>query len=409
MHGTWGLILIVATQSLAVAIFKTDCVQTSLDEDQRLYAKELSTFVASPANVYVMVNIMDQDGRPMDMTADLVTEQVTIKEDGAYVPRDAIYTIVPAKQWKATLIAFLISHSFNTEQHMEHVREAIASWFEQLKTDENVWVTIALVTAHIHALMPVVQGTWTNNLTQALTDLDGFHIESRDHSVNLNGAIIDMVHDMQAFSVDKSNSSLLVRRVLVLITDSGDRAHRFSEDDVLSTLASAQNVNVYALVHTNAPIPAFISTIATYGSIFVSNVSDISLHVSTLVQQLSRIGKNPALIGYCTPSRDGSHTVSFSIGALSPSIDVTFDASAFQGDECDRNAIQQCAACPRMAYERSMDTYMCQNLRAPVDMLQAHKYVITGIAAGVGIFFLCYLAYEVYKKRNSNGGQFLML
>jgi hypothetical protein len=201
---------------LAVAVGQKTCLDQAQDQDPEYHLEQLTFFVSEPANIYVLANAIDLDGRP---ALDLDGERITVKEDGVFVPSDAVYELIPPMAWKTTMVAFLISHSYNTEAHMMHVRESIDAWMDGWNpNDGNLISTVAMVTAHTHALVTAVP--WTSNKTQVHEQLWAFQVESTDHSVNLNGAIIDMIHDMQNIK-HQVNGSMLTRQVIVLITDSG--------------------------------------------------------------------------------------------------------------------------------------------------------------------------------------------
>jgi hypothetical protein len=157
----------------------------------------------------------------------------------------------------------------------------------------------------------------------------------RDPSTNLNGAVVEAV---KVLSREMDNAPQPLRfATLVVFTDGTDRAHRVLDQEVKSTLDTAQfdtfAIGVGAEVNTRE-----LAAIGRSGTFASQNREDIARGFDEVAARIEAASRRFYLLSYCSPSRAGEHDLEIEAvaGGKRGRLKHHFNAAGF-GPTCDPN------------------------------------------------------------------------
>jgi hypothetical protein len=180
--------------------------------------------------------------------------------------------------------------------------------------------------------------------------LDGLRTyKPRDPSTNLHGAVVQGLDELRE-ALDKDKRPLKFG-TLVVFTDGTDRAARVTRDEMNEALAKQEYVDfeIFA-IGVGADIEQGgedLKSIGRDGTELATDDASVQLAFEKVAQRIDAHAKRFYLLSYCTPARNGEHTVTIEALADKNSkgrarkrgeTTWTFDAKGFgPPPECDPN------------------------------------------------------------------------
>lgn len=173
--------------------------------------------------------------------------------------------------------------------------------------------------------------------------------KARDPSTNLHGAIVDGLAELKD-ALDKDKRPLKFGTVVVF-TDGTDRAARVSAEEMQEALddESYAEYELFA-IGVGADVEegeGSLKAIGRDGTELATDDSDVKLAFEKIAQRIENHSKRFYLLSYCTPARNGEHTVTIEAqadrnnkGRARKKGDTTwtFDAEGFgPPPDCDPN------------------------------------------------------------------------
>jgi hypothetical protein len=315
--------ILAAFVVVSLAVFATGCLQVAL----------VDASVRKPSNVAVYFSVTDAQHRPVPgMRAD----QFKIKEDGKVVSAfESKQTILnpEVSVVQYTLLLMDMSGSVTGSGQVGELTEAASVFAEKVSTSQQVAVYAFDGGKDLHPIVGFTSGAGLRNSIAALASY-----KPRDPSTNLNGAVIEGLHLLQA-QMERATQPIRFG-TLVVFTDGSDHAHRVSHERVMEALDQVgTTMNVY-VIGVGAEIDfGELSAIGRTRSILSKNPAVMRKAFEDLAQIVADYAHTFYLLSYCSPARAGEHEVEIEAhppGRPSGSLAYHFNASGFQPG-CDPN------------------------------------------------------------------------
>ena len=170
-----------------------------------------------------------------------------------------------------------------------------------------------------------------DQIHRGISRLDSF--KSRDPSTNLNGAIVEALRLLDR----RFNQSRMPLRfgTLVVFTDGSDRAARIPKEKLDESLDSTDH-EVYVIGVGEEIDTGELEAIGFSGAIIEPDRAEISSAFEKTAERIEAMTQRYYLLGYCSPSRAGSHEVTVEAQAEgeSGSLSHEFSAEGFKPN-CD--------------------------------------------------------------------------
>ena len=283
-----------------------------------------------PSNVAVFFAV-DRDKEPV---ADLLASDFNIFEDDKLVSVDeSRQTIVSPQLASAhyTLLLVDMSASVSASDQLHEISAAAIQFVGQVGKQQRVAVYAFDGSKNLYAIStftPTEQQT-----AQGLNSIETF--QSRDPSTNLNGAVVQALHEL-----DKALGAADVPLrfgTLVVFTDGTDRANRVPLQEMVDAVEASPHA-VYAIGVGNEIDDSTLSRVGKSGYIRVEDASASAAAFGEIGERIVRFTQRYYLLSYCSPARAGKHKVT--IEAVKDGdkgrLEYAFDAQGFEPG-CDPN------------------------------------------------------------------------
>lgn len=258
--------------------------------------------VQKPSNVAVYFTVETRDGDPV---AGLTAEQFRIYEDDRLVSiHESKQTILSPEVAAAhyTLLLIDMSGSIVESDDVPTIVAAAGAFADRVGKFQKIAV---YAFDGRKDLVKIVGFTASGgSLHRGIEGLDGFR--SRDPSTNLNGAVVG---SLKVLDGALRRSKLPLRfGTLVVFTDGSDRAARVSREDLDAALEATEH-DIY-VIGVGAEIDVGeLESIGSSGAILTQDRQEIASAFEQAAARIEAMSQRYYLLGYCSPARAGSHTV----------------------------------------------------------------------------------------------------
>ncbi len=285
-----------------------------------------------PSNIYLLFSVETCSGSPK---AGISAEEFEIYEDGEFIsifesgqtilPRPRLYTL-------ATVLLLDLSGSILESETLEPLKSSAQSFVSQVAGENGQEVAIYLFDGRATIKELVAFTNDIDTLHSALASLSKEEIindPDYDISTNLNGAVIEGVEVLNEKKND-TEAGKLFAGTLITFTDGTDRAHRFTDRDAVNTVKSS--------IHSSFSIglggeidETHLRFLGPNGFVYAENAGDLEEAFNQIAQRIRNESEKYYIVGYCTPSRKGSHRVTLKVSGYSGSLSYSFNADGFEG------------------------------------------------------------------------------
>lgn len=291
-------------------------------------------FTAEPAKVSVFFKVETNEGLPV---AGMQDSDFTIYENDSRISADeAARQISPRAQLFAysTLLILDLSASV-TNSNLPRLKEASIQFINAIMPEGNdgtVEIGISWFDGEdkLHELLD-----FTNDKTALIAAINGVTSDiSNDNSTDLYGAVRKGVDKIEDVFREYQNDNLSYAASVVIFTDGTDQAARYMLEDALDAVNEAEErITFYSIGLGNEIDESVLKGIGKNGFEFAENTSQLIQTFERIARQVSDDANSYYLFEYCSPKRNGRHTVEIE-GVwqnLKGSASTEFNANGFRG------------------------------------------------------------------------------
>lgn len=328
------MLAFVGKFSLCAALLMSGCAKP-------LTVTRINSAQKKPNNVWVFFTV-EQESEPV---AGLTAADFNIYEDEALVSNFESKQVIQNPEVAAVMYTLLLldmSGSITESGEADTVVDAAHRFSEKVGKTQKVGVYAFDGSEDI---VPVVRFTEAQGSVDL--GLDGLRAYTpRDPSTNLHGAVVTGLETLdKALHKDKRP---LKFGTLVIFTDGTDRAHRVPKADMLEAMAQPQYLDfeIYVIGVGAELEQGAIAEIGRDGTELAADEAKVAEAFGRVASRIENHAKRFYLLSYCSPSRDGTHTVRIEATATNPkgkqkragSLWYEFDADGYgPPPDCDPN------------------------------------------------------------------------
>lgn len=291
-------------------------------------------FVSEPAKVSVFFKVETKDGDPV---AGMTDQDFTIFENNNRISVDeAARQISPRAQLFAysTLLILDLSASV-TNTNLPRLKEASKQFINAIMPDNNdgaVEIGISWFDGEdkLHELLD-----FTSDKTQLVAAIEAITPDiSSDNSTDLYGAVQKGVDRIEDQFRTYQNDDLAYAASVVIFTDGTDQAARYTFDNALDAVNSAEDrITFYSIGLGNEIDASVLEAVGKNGFEFAENTNQLIETFDKIARKVSDDANSYYLFEYCSPKRNGQHDVKIE-GVwqnLKGSLTQGFNATGFRG------------------------------------------------------------------------------
>lgn len=272
----------------------------------KLQVTRLNSEQKKPNNVWVFFTVEEGE----EPVGGLVAEDFAIYEDEQLVSTFESKQTIQNPDVAAVMYTLLLldmSGSITESGQADLVVDAAQGFVERVGQSQKVAVYAFDGDEDIRS---VVRFTEAKGSVEG--GLEGLRTyKARDPSTNLHGAIVDGLEVLRK-ALDKDKRPLKFGTVVVF-TDGTDRAARVSREEMTEALAKEEyaDFEIFA-IGVGADIEqgqGSLGEIGRDGTELAEDDSSVKLAFEKIAQRIENHSKRFYLLSYCTPARNGEHTV----------------------------------------------------------------------------------------------------
>ena len=301
-----------------------------------LNVEVLDTRVEPWGAVFVRFQLRTSGGAP---APGLGLEDLTLSEDDVSIsPTESLHWFAPREEqyWLPVLMLVDVSPSMP----LVELEEALTDFAEAMPGDMEVAIYRFDGRDQLAAVLP-----FTSDGAAAVQAIDKLDVacvhDDCDPSTDLYGAVLHGLELLDDHVSDEQDATdRLIRPALVVFTDGQDWASRHARKDVVKA-AKASDYDIYAVGLGEEADATFLEDIGRAGHAFISDPTGVQDAFAEIAASVVDVAHSYYALGYCSPARDGFHTLTLHAcwGSFCGSDDVEFDA-----DEFDEDRVGECLA-----------------------------------------------------------------
>ncbi len=300
----------------------------------QLEVTRLNSDHQKPNNVWVFFTVEQKDGEPV---AGLTAEDFAIYEDEKLVSTFESQQTIQNPEVAAVMYTLLLldmSGSITESGSADLVVDAAKGFIDRVGRSQKVAV---YAFDGGEDLRSVARFTEAKGSVEG--GLEGLRTyKARDPSTNLNGAVVEGL-DVLRTALDKDDRPLKFG-TMVVFSDGTDRAARVSHDEMTEALGddAYANFDVFAIGVGGEIEEKSLAEVGRDGTELVEDEANVQAAFETVAQRIEAHSKRFYLLSYCTPARNGEHTVRIEAQAdrnekgkarKEGDVSWTFDATGF--------------------------------------------------------------------------------
>ncbi len=284
-----------------------------------------------PSKVYLFFSVTDGDGLSKD---GITAESFEIYEDDEYISiYESEQTILPSPRLftMSTVMLLDVSGSILGSNALPTVQTSAKAFVNAIAGDEGQEVAVYLFDGRAD-LIPLI--SFTKDIDALRTAIDSVTQSSitgdsaYDKSTNLNGAIKKGLSELDNRKQSISSESLFTGS-LVVFTDGTDRADRVSDSSAVSAVVASDH-SCFSIGLGGEIEEAHLTNIGKDGFVWAADVGNLESTFQQIAQNIYAQSRQYYVLGYCSPKRAGSHTVTLKATGHTGELDYSFSAAGFE-------------------------------------------------------------------------------
>lgn len=290
----------------------------------------LKGWAAPPGNVTVYFTVDTCAGEPVP---GLVPDDFDISEDGLTVPpAQGNQTILNASIGFRVRTVLVLGLSGSVLESRPELLAAARTFVERTVADDRE------VAVYVFDGAPTMQRIvdFTADATVLRDGIDSLSTwEPRDLSTDLHGAILEGLGVLDAAAPIPISLDAVRAGGMVLFTDGTDRAARHTQEEAQAAVDSTRHF-VMTIGLGGAIDRAGLERFGKDGSEFAAGAEALGTAFERTADRVRRMSGRYYVLGYCSPSRSGAHTMELRVEGRRGELRFRFDAAGF-GGLCDPN------------------------------------------------------------------------
>jgi len=309
----------------------------------QLQVTRLNSDHKKPNNVWVFFTVEEKDGEPV---GGLAAEDFAIYEDDQLVSTFESQQTIQNPDVAAVMYTLLLldmSGSITESGSADLVVDAAQGFVDRVGQSQKVAVYAFDGGKDIRS---VVRFTEAKGSVEG--GLEGLRTyKARDPSTNLHGAVVDGL-DVLREALDKDKRPLKFG-TMVVFSDGTDRAARVTNEEMVEALGQPEYeaFEVFAIGVGAEIEEGSLNQIGKDGTELVEDEASVQMAFEKVAQRIEAHSNRFYLLSYCTPARNGEHTVRIEAQAdrnpkgkprKKGDVSWAFDANGFgPPPDCDPN------------------------------------------------------------------------
>ena len=221
------------------------------------------------------------------------------------------------------LLLLDMSGSIVESGNLPSLQSAATSFVESL-TEQEVAIYVFDGQQSIQQIVDFTDDT--NALTAGISSLDTYTVA--DNSTNLNGAVLAGLNVLDSESTQSTSS--IFEGSLTIFTDGSDQAAWNSNAEAVTAVNSSAH-SVYSIGLGGEVDQGHINSLGEEGSWTADDVSDLEEVFTSLSSVIIDRANSLYILAYCSPKRNGEHSLDLILNREDTSIIYDFDATGFEG------------------------------------------------------------------------------
>jgi hypothetical protein len=301
-HGVRGRVALVLC--LASALAAAGCASAP-GAGGSLKVKKIAAVAQPPGNVAAYFTVYTKEGKPLH---DLDTPNFKVYENNKLVSeKKAKRALLETKPVEADYVLVLLDVS-GPYVDGEDFPDIVTGIGRLIGVVDKIGQAAVSVFDGEDEIVPML-GFGASNEKAALESIR--HFRPRNRNGNLNGAIVQGIDVLEK---QLSSATLPFRyATLLVITDRGDIAKKVTAQAVQKKVANT-DVDVQIIAIGPKVNVAELTPLASPGGLFTSpDPKDFSKGLTGTAKKLDEVANARYLFSYCTPKREGKHTLTLVI------------------------------------------------------------------------------------------------
>jgi uncharacterized protein YegL len=270
-----------------------------------------------PSTVTVYVKIDQRPAwRGKRPVGDLDVNKFRIKEDGRpVVPQESRQVIIKQQAGTIhyTMLLLDLSGSMAKSSQIKPLEGAVNSFASRLSEIQRVGIYAFDGSAKIKQIVPFTDNP--SELRAGISDIQRF--TPTDPSTNLYGGVVDGLRILTTFR-DKPDNPKLSFATLVVFTDGSDLAHRTTKKDLREAIKDARDdkdkkIRIYAVGLGDKVDQGTLRMIGKDGDFTADEGQELNANFGRVADRIEENSHSYYLLSYCSPARDGEHTLTVKI------------------------------------------------------------------------------------------------
>jgi len=324
--------------------FVGEVVYEDPDDLSCLEVKLLQGRTFEPSALALFVAIQTCAGEPL---TSLSAEDFILLEDGTPLSSESVVRVLPWRGREA-FVTLLIDLSSSTMTALPLVVAACTDFLERLSAVAparfQVQIEVFDGSAHPTVWEPFRIGSEAAmGALQHLAD----YVPTDPNSTNLHGALIGAIsatRDAQDKFRARNDGGALTTGHIVVFSDGADTSGYHLAEDVVSAINDDSTTVTAVQLQTADSEFSTLPEIANSGFFEATSVDGLSAAFAAVANRIAGLIKGSYLLGYCSPKKAGTHSVSISLSLPDAEqvegVDFAFDATGF-GAGCNASVFDQ--------------------------------------------------------------------
>ena len=302
------------------------CVETRLLEGRTATSSGVSGGIA------LFFTVEDCEGRPV---TGLVAEDFSLLEDGEALSSEAQATVLP-QAGVGVFVSLVLDLSSSTAPVLGELVDGARAFVDTLEA-ARLPVQVQVLAFGGEA-MATERQRHTLDLDAARAALDGLRSWTPGDvgSTNLNGAVVQALQQsaaaQQAYR-DRNLGGAFSTGYVVVFTDGRDTARRVDVPTVQSAVSASPDTLMVVGLQGADWRPDAIAALGARYTVEAPDAGQLPREFSAVANRIAGQASRSYLVGYCSPSRAGSHTVAVNVSGTQTRTQAVydFDAGGFDG------------------------------------------------------------------------------
>lgn len=316
-------------------IISSSCDMTLYKKTYMLNFNLLMGHVQKPSNIYLFFSVEDLIGNPV---TGLKESDFEIYEDDHLISLyESAQTIIPnpTLYTMATVLLLDMSGSILESETLSPLKESAKSFLSKIAGEEGQEVAIYLFDGRdkIRELVG-----FTKNVAALQTAIDTLsknqiaNDPGYDVSTNLNGAVQQGLAVLDAQKAAMAEGALF-SGALVTFTDGTDQAARVSNSEAVASVTASPH-NSFAIGLGGEIDETHLRALGKDGFSPAENTEELDAAFDQIATTIRNQSGKHYILGYCTPKRNGVHTVTLKAKGYTGAFSFAFNSDGFEGG-CD--------------------------------------------------------------------------